>query len=131
MDLEVEKFGEVDVIRVKEPRLTYPLLGTFSCHVSELIENGTRKLIVDLSETSDMDAASYGCLMDFYRMLSERGGTMKLAGLQDRVKTMARIAGITKVVDVFRDAESALKSFYPSFNDNVSKTRSHPKKTSP
>ncbi len=125
MQFEFGKFDEVDVIWVKEPRLTYPLLGTFSAHVSELIENGTRKLIVDLSETRDLDAASYGCLMDFYRMLSERGGTMKLAGLQDRVETMAHIAGITNLVEVFRDAESALKSFYPSLNDKVSKnTRS-------
>ncbi len=80
MQFEFGKFDEVDVIWVKEPRLTYPLLGTFSAHVSELIENGTRKLIVDLSETRDLDAASYGCLMDFYRMLSE--GTVKLTGVE-------------------------------------------------
>ncbi len=125
MNLEFGKFGGVDVIWVKESKLIYPLLGTFSAYVSELIESGTLKLIVDLSETSDLDAASYGCLMDIYRMLSERGGTMKLAGLRGRVETMAHIAGITNLVEVFRDAESALKSFYPSLNDKVSKnTRS-------
>ena len=85
MYLQVESFGEVNVVRVKKERLIYPDLRTFSAEISALIEEGTRKLVINLSEVSYMDSASYGCLMDIYRMMSEQKGTVTLVGLQERV----------------------------------------------
>jgi anti-anti-sigma factor len=64
MHLQVESFGDVNVVRVKKERLIYPDLRTFSAEISGLIEGGTRKLVINLSEVSYMDSASYGCLMD-------------------------------------------------------------------
>jgi anti-anti-sigma regulatory factor len=49
--------------------------------------------------------------MDIYRMISERGGTMKLVGLRDRVETMASMVGITNLIEAFRKEDDALNSF--------------------
>ena len=111
MDLQVESFGDVNVVRVKKERLIYPDLRTFSAEISALIEEGTRKLVINLSEVSYMDSASYGCLMDIYRMMSEQKGTVKLVGLQDRVETMASMVGLTNLIETFREEENAFKSF--------------------
>jgi anti-anti-sigma factor len=113
VNLQIESFGEVRVVRVKEDRLIFPLLSTFSSRISELIEDGARKLVINLANVSYLDSASYGCLLDIYRMMSERGGTMKLVGLQERVGAMAMgsLVGLTRLIETFREEEKALKSF--------------------
>lgn len=111
MNLQIESFGEVRVVRVKEDRLIFPLLSTFSSRISELIEDGARKLVINLADVSYLDSASYGCLLDIYRMMSERGGTMKLVGLQERVGAMGSLVGLTRLIETFREEEKALKSF--------------------
>jgi len=126
MNLQIDSFGDVKVVRLNEARLIFPLLGDFSAQISALIEEGAHKLVIDLSNVGYLDSASYGCLMDIYRMMSERGGTMKLVGLQERVETMASMVGITNLIEVFRERQSALASFtlpekYPSGSVNTNR----------
>jgi anti-anti-sigma factor len=67
-------------------------------------------LIIDLSGVSYLDSASYGCLLDIYRMMSERNGTIKLVGLQERVEAMGNLVGLTRLIETFREEENALGS---------------------
>ena len=78
MNLEIITINDVTVVRVKEEKLVFPILSRFFNKVSDLIEAGSKKLIVDLSEVSYIDSASIGCLMDIYRMMSERSGAVRL-----------------------------------------------------
>ena len=103
MNLQIESHGDVKVVRVKEPKLVFPILSAFFAKVSELIEGGAHKLVIDLILT--------GCLMDIYRMMSERSGQVKLVGLQERVETMVSLTGLHNLVEIFREEESALESF--------------------
>lgn len=111
MNLQIEAVGRVKVVRVKEGKLVYPILSSFFAKVSELIEAGDRQMVIDLSEVSYLDSASIGCLMDIYRLMTERGGQVKLAGLQERVETMVSLTGLHNLVELFRDEKSALESF--------------------
>ena len=111
MNLEIESLKDVKVVRVKEERLVYPILSNFFKKVSELIEAGASKLIIDLSQVVYVDSASIGCLMDIYRMMGEKGGTVKLVGLQERVETVVSLTGLHNLMEVFREEKSALESF--------------------
>lgn len=111
MNLQIESFGEIKVVRVKEEKLVFPLLSNFFAKVSELIEAGAEKLVIDLSDVSYIDSASIGCLMDIYRMMTERSGAVRLLGLQERVETMVSLTGLHNLVEIFREEKSALESF--------------------
>ena len=111
MNLQIESVGDVKVVRVKEEKLVFPVLSSFFAKVSELIEQGALKLVIDLSEVSYVDSASIGCLMDIYRMLGDRSGALKLVGLQERVETMVSLTGLHNLVEIFREERSALESF--------------------
>jgi anti-anti-sigma factor len=111
MNLEIESLGEVKVVRVKEEKLVFPILSSFFNKVSELVETGAQKLVIDLSEVSYIDSASIGCLMDIYRMMSDRSGTVKLVGLQERVETMVSLTGLHNLVEIYREEKTALESF--------------------
>ena len=74
MQLEVDEKADVRIVRVKEAKLTYPNLSAFFAEVRQLVEGGTRKLLIDLSAVTYIDSASIGCLMDIHRLLQDRGG---------------------------------------------------------
>ena len=111
MKLEIDSYGDVKVVRLKEPRLEFSLLSSLAAQISELIEHGALKLVINLSDVVYLDSASYACLMDIRRMISDRGGTMKLVGLHERLEAMARMVGITSLIEVFREEEDAIRSF--------------------
>ncbi|HLE20760.1 MAG TPA: STAS domain-containing protein [Vicinamibacteria bacterium] len=111
MRLEIDSSGEVKIVRIKEDKLVYPKLTDFLGQVNRLVESGTRKMIIDLSAVSYLDSASIGCLMDIYRLLSERTGSVKLVGLQERVQTMIHLTGLQNLVEIFREEKAALESF--------------------
>ncbi len=111
MKLEVDSVGDVRVVRVKEERLVYPVLGPFYSKVSGLVEEGARKVVIDLVAVRYIDSAAIGCLMDIHRLLEEKAGAMKLVGLQERVETMVSLTGLQNLVDVFSEEQSAIASF--------------------
>jgi anti-sigma B factor antagonist len=111
MQLLVESSGDVRILRVKEPKLTYPTLSGFLAEVRRLVEEGTRKLVIDLQAVTYVDSASIGCLMDVRRLLTEQGGLLKLSGLQPRVETMISMTGVNKIIEIHREEAQALAAF--------------------
>ena len=111
MNVQIETSRDVKIVRIKEDKLAYPKLPDFLTRVTDLVESGTRKLIIDFSAVRYMDSASLGCLMDIHRLMSERAGSVKLVGLQDRVEAMVGMTGLLKLMEVYREEKTALASF--------------------
>jgi anti-anti-sigma factor len=112
MQLEHDERGDVHIVRVKEQKLTYPILASFFAEIRQLVEDrGAKKLLVDLTAVSYIDSASIGCLMDVHRMLQEKSGSLRLSGLQPRVETMLSMTGVHKIIEIHRDEEAALQGF--------------------
>jgi anti-anti-sigma factor len=111
MQLAFEDKGDVTIVRVQEAKLTYPVLSAFFSEVRQRVEAGARKLVMDLGAVSYLDSASIGCLMDVHRLVQERGGALRLSGLQPRVETMISMTGVHKIVPLHRDEEDALAAF--------------------
>ena len=111
MNLTTEHANGVAVVRVGESRLMYPLLSEFSSAVTQLIANGERRVVVNLSSVGYVDSATIGCLMDLYRQATAAGGALKLAGVQKRVETMLTMTGAQNFFEVHPDEPSAVKSF--------------------
>jgi anti-anti-sigma factor len=111
MNVTTSTIEGVVVVRVSEPRLTYPILSDFATTVTNLIGNGERKILVDLSTVGYVDSATIGCLMDLYRQATAAGGSVKLAGVQKRVETMLTMTGAHNFLEVHADQAAALASF--------------------
>jgi anti-sigma B factor antagonist len=111
MNVTTSHVGDVVVMRVQEPRLTYPILADFATAVSGLIGSGERKILIDLAPVGYVDSATIGCLMDLYRQATAAGGAFKLAGVQKRVATMLTMTGAHNFLEVHDNEASALSSF--------------------
>jgi anti-anti-sigma factor len=111
MQLSVEQSDDVRIVRVKEARLTYPVLSAFFAEVRQIVDDGTCKLVIDLDAVTYIDSAAIGCLMDIYRLFKDRDGAVKLSGLQPRVKTILFMTGVQRIVDVHGEEAEALAAF--------------------
>ena len=111
MNVTTSHVGGVVVVRVQEPRLTYPILSDFATAATGLITSGEKKILVDLTTVGYVDSATIGCLMDLYRQATAAGGALKLAGVQKRVETMLTMTGAHNFLEVHPDEASALASF--------------------
>lgn len=111
MRLSWERVGDVHILRVGEARLTYPLLSPFFAAVLEAVEDGARKVVIELEAVSFLDSAALGCIIDIHNLLRERGGAVKLSRLQPRIETMLTMAGLCRVLDVRRHTADAVDAF--------------------
>lgn len=111
MEIKVEEKEGVRIVRVKEAKLTYPNLAAFLAEVRRLVEEGASMLLIDLATVTYVDSASIGCLMDIRRLLEDKGGVLKLSGLQPRVETMISMTGVNRIIDIHREEREALASF--------------------
>jgi anti-sigma B factor antagonist len=111
MNLTTDHEQDVAVVRVHEARMMYPILADFASAVTDLVQAGSRKVVIDLTPVTYIDSATIGCLMDLYRQVSATGGTLKLAGVQRRVETMLTMTGAQNFVEVHADAAAAVASF--------------------
>ena len=111
MQLALEQSGDVRIVRVKEAKLTYPVLSSFFAEVRQLVEDGARKVVIDLAAVSYIDSASIGCLMDIHRLLQDKGGTLRLCAPQPRVETMISMTGVHKIIGLHREEKDALTAF--------------------
>lgn len=72
-------------------------------------EDYAKHFILDLSGVSFIDSTGLGVLISLMRHLNENGGKLKLAGLQDEVRSIFEITRLYKVFDLCPSAEEALR----------------------
>ena len=113
MDLSIEKNGDATLIRIGTARVIYPLLPALLAQTKAEVEKGARSLILDLAAVSYIDSATIGCIMDIYRLAKDQGGALHILGPQARVETMLSMAGVHKIVPIFREEEEAVRAFAP------------------
>ncbi len=111
MDLSIEKNGDATIVRVLTARVIYPLLPTLVAKTKEEVEKGARTLVLDLAAVSYIDSATIGCIMDIYRLATDRGGALHILAPQARVETMLSMAGVHKIVPIFREEDEAVRAF--------------------
>lgn len=111
MNITTAHICTVAVLRGHQPRLTYPILGDFAAAATQLIGQGEKRILIDLSVVGYVDSATIGCLMDLYRQATAANDTVKLAGVQKRVETMLTMTGAHHFLEVHADEVLALSSF--------------------
>jgi anti-sigma B factor antagonist len=84
--------GEVDVA-------TSPSL---RAELHSLVERGASKITLDLSSTTFIDSSGLGVLVGALKRLRETpdGGEVELRGMQDQVKKVFEITGLTNLFKV-------------------------------
>ena len=77
--------------------------------MNQLVAEGWKKLLLNLSGVSWIDSAGIGELVASMKMAGRFGVAVKLLRIGDRVKHVLSISQILPLLDVYEDEEEALR----------------------
>jgi len=78
--------------------------------VRELLEQGNRKIVLNLAEVQYVDSSGIGELVKTHTTISNQGGKLKLSNLSSRVNDLLTITRLSAVFDVEKEEASAVRS---------------------
>jgi anti-sigma B factor antagonist len=79
--------------------------------VHDDLNQGARKILLNLAEVSYIDSAGLGELTGAFMSVKNRGGELKLMSLTKRVHDLMQITKLYTVFDVYDDEKTAIASF--------------------
>ena len=79
--------------------------------VTERLEAGERRFVLDFSRTGYIDSSGLGALVTISKQVREQGGEMRLAGLNDDLRTLFELTKLDTLFAISNSAEQALSAF--------------------
>ena len=79
--------------------------------VRRLVEEGKKKLLLNLGGVSYMDSSGIGELVSSHTTISREQGQLKLLNLAAKIRDLLAITKLLTVFDVYEDEAEALNSF--------------------
>ena len=79
--------------------------------VNSLIQQGQKKLVLNLAEVPYIDSAGLGEIVRTYTTVSRQGGALKLLALTKRITDLLAITKLLTVFETYESEADALKSF--------------------
>jgi anti-sigma B factor antagonist len=82
--------------------------------VNSLINQGQRKIVLNLGEVPYLDSAGLGEVVRAYTTVSREGGSLKLLNLTKRITDLLSITKLLTVFETFDSESDAVRSFSAS-----------------
>jgi anti-sigma B factor antagonist len=82
--------------------------------VNSLINQGYRKIVLNLAEVPYLDSAGLGEVVRAYTTVSRQGGSLKLLNLTKRITDLLSITKLLTVFETFDSEDEAVRSFSAS-----------------
>jgi anti-anti-sigma factor len=111
MDFTKEKYGDVIVEVVNLDRATLKEAEEFKLTLTQDIEEGIKKIIVDISLCEFIDSTFLGALVVSLKKITGLGGDLRLVGFQPAVHSMFELTRMYRVFESYKTKEEAIQSF--------------------
>lgn len=116
MEFKSEKYEGVAVVSVFLNRATLARAVKFRDFVTEIINSGTNKFIVDLSMCEYIDSTFLGAMVSLLKKVNSLNGDLRLVYNKEVPSLMFVVTRMDKVFKIFNKLDEALESFNISGN---------------
>ncbi len=107
----IRKIGDITVVELKG-KIT---IGAGDLQMREAIHavlaEGTRKLIVDMSQVTTIDSSGVGELVGCFTTATHKGAKMKLMNLPAKISDVLTVTQLITVFDVYSSEAETVASF--------------------
>ena len=79
--------------------------------VLDALESGSRKFLIDFTKTGYIDSSGLGVLVSLSKKIRDEGGDLRLAGLNDDLKTLFELTKLDTLFAITDSAAEALAAF--------------------
>jgi anti-sigma B factor antagonist len=110
MSFAIKKQGEVVVVDV-DGQLIVGNRNELKQKVLDELDKGERKVLIDFARTGYIDSSGLGVLVSLSKRIREVGGDLRLANLNDDLKTLFELTKLDSLFQISDTRERALQSF--------------------
>lgn len=105
-----DKDGVV-VLQVSGRLMGGPDADAFQEHLKDILDQGGRKILVDLGEVSWVNSTGLGILIAGHATVTKSGGELKLCKVSRRVESILMVTRLNMIFESYADEAQALASF--------------------
>jgi len=110
MNIEVKQNGMVQVLQCGGS-LDADSVAGFKKVAYDLVKGGSKQFVIDCSSLNFIDSMGLGVLISLLRRVRQQQGDVKVAGLNEDVKTIFEITRLHRLFDVCSDSDAAVRKF--------------------
>lgn len=110
MQLKSNNYGVAEQVFLP-PQLVLSNAVDVRKQIRHLLENGSNKLILDLSEVEFCDSSGLSVLVSSLKIAEVRGGEVVLLNPTDEVRMLIELTRLHKIFEIFEDQQSAICHF--------------------
>ena len=111
MHVEVRKAKDVVIVDLQGKLLAGVGDEILRSVVNELLAEGWKKILLNLSEVTAIDSAGTGELVASLKISERFGAKVKLLNLHERVRKSLHLSALLPVFEVFDDEAAALQHY--------------------
>lgn len=104
---EIDTRGDYRVLHVGDSVLDQTNEGTLRECVRSLVEGGSTRVVLDLSELKTISSIGLGALVTVSKLLNSQQGVLKLACLQEQVHSMLVLTELDRILPIAKTLEEA------------------------
>lgn len=112
MDICTRHYHDVAILTVNG-RLDAATAPQFSQAITEQMEAGYHRLVIDLKKVDFLSSAGLKALVMGVQQTRQQGGDFRLANARAQVKFVLNLAGADTVIKVYPNVVSATASYFP------------------
>ena len=110
MSLSTTSHGDVTIVQVGD-QLTVGNRQDLKATVQAGLDAGGRKFLLDCGTTGYIDSSGLGALVTIARRVRDAGGQIRLAGLNDDLRSLFELTKLDTLFAIFPGAAEALQGF--------------------
>lgn len=110
MNFTIERAGRVTVV-VVNGELTVGNRGELKEKVLAQLERGEESFVIDFARTGYIDSSGLGVLVSLSKRIREGGGLLRLAGLNQDLRTLFELTKLDTLFQISGDRAAALAEF--------------------
>ena len=113
LQISIRESGDVTIVDLRGRSTIDGESELLSDRLRKLIANGVRRVLLNLSDLTQVDSSGVGVIIDSYVFLRDQGGDLKLLCPRGRVREVLRVLRLLEIIPYFENETKALISFRP------------------
>jgi anti-anti-sigma factor len=112
LDIEVRTQSQVKIIKLRGRLIMGEPLDRFSETLTDLINAGETRFLLDFQEVSMIDSSGIGILVRYLTAAKQHGGSMKLLNPSKFALQTLKLVRVVNLFEVFEDLQQGVNSFH-------------------
>ena len=111
MDIDIRRFGEVQVIRLRGSLTLGAPVDDLRQTLEQALGEGDRNLVLNLSDVRWIDSSGIGALVKSLTTAKQSGGSLKLVNPSKPALQTLKMCNLLPLFEVYTEESDAVQSF--------------------